>query len=129
MNNINLKRQSSAPYYPGINFNKDTGICEIEGESYMEEAYKFYLPLINWIKEFTEKEKRKLYFNVKLMYFNTSTSKCLLDIFEILKKYANHGGEIEVNWYYDPEDPDMIDEIKDFERESELIFNIKELQT
>ena len=129
MNNINLERQSSAPYYPGINFNKDTGICEIEGESYMEEAYKFYLPLINWIKEFTEKKKRKLYFNIKLMYFNTSTSKCLLDIFEILKKYANQGGEIEVTWYFDPEDPDMIDEIKDFERESELKFNIKELQT
>lgn len=129
MNNINFERKPSAPYYPSINFNAETGVCEIEGESYMEEAYKFYLPLINWIKEFTEKEKRKIYFNVKLMYFNTSTSKCLLDIFELLKKYSNEGGEVEVNWYYDPDDPDMIDEVKDFEREAELNFNIKELQT
>ena len=126
MNNINFERKPSAPYYPSINFNAETGVCEIEGESYMEEAYKFYLPLINWIKEFTEKEKRKIYFNVKLMYFNTSTSKCLLDIFELLKKYSNEGGEVEVNWYYDPDDPDMIDEVKDFEREAELNFNIKD---
>lgn len=128
MNNINLEREASAPYYPGIKFNAETGVCEIEGESYMEEAYKFYLPIINWIKDFTEKENRKLYFNVKLMYFNTSTSKCLLDIFELLKKYTNEGGEIEVTWYYDPDDPDMIDEVKDFEREADLNFNIKELQ-
>jgi len=129
MNNINFERNPSAPYYPGIKFNAETGVCEIEGESYMEEAYKFYLPLINWVKEFTENEKRKLYFNVKLMYFNTSTSKCLLDIFELLKKYAAEGGQVEVTWYYDPDDPDMIDEIKDFERESELNFNIRQLQS
>lgn len=129
MNNINFERTHSSPYYPTIKFNAETGVCEIEGESYMEEAYKFYLPLINWIKEFTEKEKRKIYFNVKLRYFNTSTSKCLLDMFELLKKYTNEGGEVEITWYYDPEDPDMIDEINDFEREAELDFNIKELQT
>ncbi len=129
MNNINFERDPSAPYYPGIKFNAKTGVCDIEGESYMEEAYKFYLPLINWVKEFTEKEKDILYLNVKLMYFNTSTSKCLLDIFEILKKYSGEGGKVEVTWYYDPDDPDMIDEIKDFERESELKFNIRELQT
>jgi hypothetical protein len=129
MNNINFERDPSAPYYPGIKFSAETGVCEIEGESYMEEAYKFYLPLINWVKEFTEKEKRILHFNVKLMYFNTSTSKCLLDIFELLKKYAAEGGHVEVTWYYDPDDPDMIDEIKDFERESELNFNIRQLQS
>ena len=129
MNNIVIERKSAIPYFPGVNFNVETGICEITGESYMEEAYKFYLPLINWIKEFTEKEQRSLYLNIKLIYFNTSTSKCLLDIFEILKKHLNKGGEAVITWFYDPEDPDMIDEIKDFERESELIFNIKELQT
>jgi hypothetical protein len=127
MNNINIERKKSIPYYPSVYFDAATGVCEIKGESYMEESYKFYLPLINWIKEFTEKKQQKIYFNIKLFYFNTSTSKCLLDILELLKKYKKEGGKIEINWYYDPDDPDMIDEVKDFEKEAELKFNIKEL--
>ncbi|MBS3808286.1 MAG: SiaC family regulatory phosphoprotein, partial [Bacteroidales bacterium] len=71
-------------------------------------------------------EKRKIILNIKLIYFNTSTSKCLLDIFEILKKYQEANGEIEINWYYDKDDPDMVEEINDFENEAELNFNIIE---
>jgi hypothetical protein len=92
----------------------------------MEEAYKFYLPLINWIKDFVEKEKRNLSLNIKLIYFNTSTTKCLLDIFEIIKKYQQEGGDAEINWFYDEDDPDMVEEVKDFEREADVHINIKE---
>ena len=127
MNNIEINRNLSTPYFPSVNFDASTGVCEISGESYMEEAYKFYLPLINWIKQFTEQEKRKISLKIKLIYFNTSTSKCLLDIFEILKKYEEDGGSLEVIWYYDKDDPDMVDEVKDFEKEAEMEFSIEEL--
>ena len=127
MNNIEISRNLSTPYYPGVHFDVSTGICEISGESYMEEAYKFYLPLINWIKQFTEQEKKSISLKIKLIYFNTSTSKCLLDIFEILKKYEEDGGSISVTWYYDKDDPDMVDEVKDFEKEAEMEFQIQEL--
>jgi len=126
MENIEINRNLATPYFPSIKFEVSTGVCEISGESYMEEAYKFYLPLINWIKKFAEEEKRKITLNIKLIYFNTSTSKCLLDIFEILKKYQEANGAIEVNWYYDKDDPDMVEEINDFENEAELSFNIIE---
>jgi len=126
MEHIEINRNMATPYFPGVNFDASTGICEISGESYMEEAYKFYLPLINWIKQFTEEQKSKITLNIKLIYFNTSTSKCLLDIFEILRKYQEKNGIIEVNWYYDKEDPDMVEEISDFENEAELQFNIIE---
>ena len=128
MNNINLEKNTSTPYYPKVSFEVDSGNCEIEGESYMEEAYKFYLPLINWIKQYAQEEKGKIVLAIKLIYFNTSTSKCLLDIFEELKQYKDAGGKVQITWFYDPEDPDMIEEIKDFEREAELQFNIRELK-
>jgi len=128
MNNMNLEKNATTPYYPKVSFEADSGICEIAGESYMEEAYKFYLPLINWIKQYTREEKRRIILVIKLMYFNTSTSKCLLDIFEVLKQYKDAGGKVEITWYYDSEDPDMIEEIKDFEREAELQFKIRKLE-
>ncbi len=118
MENITLTSSPATPYFPEVNFNVDKGICEISGESYMEETYKFYLPLINWIKDFTKTIKRPLELNIKLIYLNTSSTKCVLDILEILKDYEDDGGKVKVNWYYDKSDPDMVDEVEDFEAES-----------
>lgn len=127
MNNLEINRSPSYPYYPSVMFNAETGVCDIMGESYMEEAYKFYLPLINWLKAYIKEKHQKIELNIKLVYFNTSTTKCLLDIFEILRKYKEEdGGEVVVTWYYDKDDPDMIDEVKDFEKEADLSINIKE---
>ena len=127
MNNIEYHRSSGYPYYPSVMFNAETGVCEIIGESYMEEAYKFYLPLINWLKEFIREKGQKIELNIKLIYFNTSTTKCLLDMFEVLRQYQEEeNGEVEITWFYDKDDPDMIDEVRDFEKEADLSVNIKE---
>ncbi len=126
MENIHIRRNPNTPDKPGVFFDAETGICEITGESYMESTYTFYLPLMNWLDEYIKQVGKKITFNVKLVYFNTSATKCLLDIFEILKKYQQNGGEIEINWFYDTEDPDVHEEVKDFEIEADIDINLKE---
>ena len=128
MKSLVINAELDSPYYPEVIFDADSGVCEISGESYMEEAYKFYLPLINWIKEFVLNEKKTLTVNFKLIYFNTSSSRLILDILDILKKFKDDGNEIVVNWYYDPEDPDVKDEVEDFEIESGMDIVLKELE-
>ncbi len=127
MKSLVINAELDSPYYPEVFFNAETGICEISGESYMEEAYKFYLPLINWIKEFVLNEKKPLELNIKLIYFNTSSSRLILDILDILKKFRDDGNEIKVIWYFDPEDPDVKDEVEDFEIESGMDIKLVEL--
>lgn len=128
MENITLTSSPTTPYFPEVNFNADKGICEISGESYMEETYKFYLPLINWIKDFTKTIKRPLELNIKLIYLNTSSTKCVLDILEILKDFEDDGGSVKVNWFYDKSDPDMVDEVEDFEAESGMKIELIEFK-
>jgi hypothetical protein len=127
MKSLLINTESDAPYYPAVNFDAETGICEISGESYMEEAYKFYLPLINWIKEFILNDKRPLTLNFKLIYFNTSSSRLIVDILETLRKLRDDGHKLKVNWYFDPEDPDVRDEVEDFEIESGMDIELIEL--
>lgn len=126
MENITLKSSPATPYFPEVNFDADTGVCEISGESYMEETYKFYLPLINWFKDYTKGNSKKLELNIKLVYLNTSSTKCVLDILEILKDFEDQGGNVNVNWYYDKTDPDMVDEVEDFEAESGMKIKLIE---
>ncbi|MBN1116075.1 MAG: DUF1987 domain-containing protein [Bacteroidales bacterium] len=126
MKNLVLNSEPDTPYYPEVVFNAETGICEISGESYMEEAYKFYAPLIDWLKEFVANSSHELTINFKLIYFNTSSSRLLVDFLETLRKIKEDGRNVTVNWYYDPEDPDVKDEVEDFEIESGMEINLKE---
>jgi len=128
MENIKILRSTETPYFPSVSFDAESGICEISGESYMEETYKFYLPLISWLKEFMETINKPITFNIKLLYLNTSTSKCVLDILELLRAYKIQGNDVVINWYYDVDDPDMIDEVEDFEAEAEIDIILKKIQ-
>lgn len=128
MENITLTSSPTTPYFPEVMFDADKGVCEISGESYMEETYKFYLPLINWLKDYTKEVKKPVELNIKLIYLNTSSTKCVLDMLEILKDYEEDGGKVKVNWYYDKSDPDMVDEVEDFEAESGVKIELKEFE-
>lgn len=106
-----------SPYYPSIYLDYRTGMLEIAGESYMEDTYRFYSPVIEWLINYV-KEQKPIIFNFKLNYFNTSTSRFILDILDILKNYKSNGGDVKIYWHYRQDDPDMVDEVKDFEEES-----------
>jgi len=128
MENIVIKKVPDAPYYPIVNFDMENGICEISGESYMEETFKFYSPLLEWIKNYLEDKSKSLTLNFKLTYFNTNSSRLILDMLDIIKKSKDKGNKVIVNWFYDSADPDMIDEVEDFEMETGLDINLVELK-
>jgi len=122
MKNLNINIYPDLVFYPVINFNYQTGVCEISGESYMEDTFKFYEPVINWLRDYI-KEKKAVIFNLKLTYFNTSSSKFILEILEILKIYKKEGNSVNVSWYYNKEDPDMLKEIDEFVDEAGIEIN------
>ena len=119
MENLYLNIYPELVYYPIVDFNYLTGECVISGESYMEETYKFYLPVINWLKNYIA-EKKSVVFTVKLTYFNTSSSRMLLEMLLILKQYKSEGGDIKIVWFYKSNDPDMLMDIESYIKETGL---------
>lgn len=114
MENLYITGQSETYLIPTVDFNAETGVCELAGESYLEETYAFYEPVYKWLREYTKEVEKPITFNMRLTYFNTSSSRCILDMLKILKDYQNRGGEVFVNWYLDEGDEDMEEEIEDF---------------
>ena len=119
MENLYLNIYPELVYYPIVDFNYLTGECVISGESYMEETYKFYLPVINWLKNYIA-EKKPVVFTIKLTYFNTSSSRMLLEMLLILKQYKDGGGDVKVVWFYKSNDPDMLMDIESYMKETGL---------
>jgi len=120
MKNLKIEAIEDEFYIPSVDFNADTGVCEIAGESYIEQTQDFYEPLLDWLHEFMQTEKKKLTFNLKLAYYNTSTSKKILEILELCKRHELKGYEIEFNWFFDGEDLDIEEDIEDFKQISGL---------
>ncbi len=111
-------------YRPIIDFNPETGVCEISGESYLEQVDEFFTPLLDWMREYIESGKKSLTFNFKLSYYNTSSSKKILEFLKIMVQFSEAGGEVIINWYYDANDADIIEDAEDFMMITGLKFNL-----
>jgi hypothetical protein len=123
MKNLEIEGSHKNFFIPTINFNAKTGICEITGESFLEDTVEFYRHLIDWIDEYIETVKGPLALIIKLSYFNTSTSRSILDLLNLLKDYEDEGGEIVVNWHFDENDVDMEEDIDDYIIDTGLDIN------
>ena len=105
---------------PFVHFRAESGECEISGESFPEKTAEFYDRLITWLKRYMEEVKGPIEFTIRLSYFNTSSSKRILEILILLKKYLEDGGKVSARWQYDPEDLDMEEDIEDLKVISKL---------
>ncbi len=90
-----------------VHFDKDTGILEMSGSSYPENAIVFFGPIIDWIKDYISQVKKQVVLNLRINYLNTSSTKCILDILEILEQYHQGQGGVKVRWYYAEDDEDI----------------------
>lgn len=123
MENLEIEGSHKNFFIPSVNFNVKTGICEINGESFLEDTVEFYRHLIDWIDGYIENVKGPLALIIKLSYFNTSTSRSILDILNLLKDYEDDGGEIVINWHFDENDVDMEEDIDDYIIDTGLDIN------
>ena len=103
---------------PEIRFNSHSGIFDIKGMSCAEYALDFYKPVFNWLDKYIENPLPKTTFNIQFKYFNTSSAKCILQLFEKVSKVELLGSTVEINWYYNKNDEQML---SDGENYSEII--------
>jgi hypothetical protein len=103
----------------------DTGRILIQGECYPENAFRFFMPLFDWVREYTSGRGGVLDARFRLDYFNSSTSKCLLDFFELLEEHQKKHGSVTVTWYYEADDEDIKESGEDFSEDMSFPFHIQ----
>jgi len=112
---------------PSVQFYEDKGIIEIKGRSIPENSIEFYKPLVEWLEGYGRSPQKKTIVNVQLEYFNTSSSKCILDVFKKLEAIHDGENEIMVNWYYEEDDEDMLEAGEDYESIIKVPFRMIEI--
>lgn len=84
-----------------------SGEFEFGGKSLPEDVASFYDPIIEWIDTYGQNANDSSVFKFKLTYFNTASSKMILDILMKLEELSEGGADIKVEWHYEEEDEDM----------------------
>ncbi|NNE56273.1 MAG: DUF1987 domain-containing protein [Flavobacteriales bacterium] len=118
-------RIEGSPKTPTVNFSSNEGMLEIKGRSIPENSIEFYKPLIDWIEEYSRSPQGTTSVNIQLEYFNTSSSKCILDLFKKLEAIKEN---ITINWYYEEDDEDMLEAGEDYDAIINIPFKMIETE-
>ena len=92
---------------PSVTLDVANEIFEISGRSLPEDVAVFYEPILDWIDRYSEEATGKTIFNFKLVYFNTASSKMILDILLKVEEMHEAGKDVLVRWHYPEDDEDM----------------------
>ena len=112
-------------HIPEIKFDARTGILSVEGQSYHEHSEEFYAPVLAWLRRFTAITNTEIVMNMRFTYFNTASSRSILDILEILERYEEKNpGKVTVNWFYKESDYDMLESGEDYQADINLKINL-----
>lgn len=122
-----LKLEGS-PKTPTIEFNSGTGYLLVRGRSIPENSIEFYKPLIEALETYNSNSQANTKVDIQLEYFNTSSSKCILDVFKKLEAINSDSSEVLINWYYEKDDEDMLEAGEDYQAIINLPFKMIDVE-
>jgi hypothetical protein len=111
---------------PRIHFDPASNVLEMVGESYPENASKFYAPVFEWLTSYLAGlGEEPVTMNLTISYFNSSSSKALMNLFDMLDEACRVGRRITVNWRFDPENETALECGEEFKEDvCDLPFNL-----
>ena len=125
MEKINIE---STPKTPSISFDFEKGFLEIKGRSIPENSIEFYKPIVESLEKYGSKPQGTTTVNIQLEYFNTSSSKCILDVFKKLESIHKSGNQLVINWYYEQDDEDMLEAGEDYQAIINVPFKMIQIE-
>ena len=99
---------------PLVLYTAGTNTLCVEGNSYPENSFQFYEPLFEFVKNELVSVEAKVVIELKLIYFNSTTSKTLFDLFDLLQDNIKN---LEIKWYYSKDNEFILEAGEDFKED------------
>ncbi|SHK62993.1 DUF1987 domain-containing protein [Desulforamulus aeronauticus] len=123
MNKLHIEGSKSTPT---VILDAEKNNLFLQGQSYPENAFKFYEPIFQWVDEYLEKLTAEVLVQIdfNLPYINTSSSKCIMMLLEKLDKAYASGKKLTLNWYYNEDNESELECAEEFKEDLTFPFNI-----
>lgn len=122
MERLEITQSKSTPF---VDFDPDTGVLEIGGESYPENSHEFFAPLVEWINHYLSGDEKSAVLRVTLTYMNTSSTKYMIEILDRVEQAYEDGRDVLVEWYCDEDNERELDTVEELKEDFEMPFDIK----
>jgi len=116
MENLNIE---ATEYTPKILLDAKQNLIDIKGDSFPENTFDFYKPVVRWLKQYFEEGNKKTTVNIDINYFNSSSSQLFFDIFDIFEEALKNQNSLEINWIYSSKNESAQEAGEDFVDEFE----------
>lgn len=110
------------PKTPSIQADPANGQIKIKGRSNPENSAEFYQPLIDWLDIYVKDFFGGASLTIDLEHFNTSTSKCIMDVLKRLRKINGPNRKVDITWYYEEDDEEMLEAAETYESMTGMEF-------
>ncbi len=121
MNAINIEATSKTPE---VGFYADKGLITIKGRSIPEHTVEFYKPLHQWIDEYGVNPQPLTTIEIFIEYYNTSSSKSILDLLKRLENIHKKGNNMIVKWFYEEDDEALFESGEEYLSMVEIPFEL-----
>ncbi|ANN79592.1 biofilm regulation phosphoprotein SiaC [Bordetella flabilis] len=121
MNDLNIPATQSTP---SIVSDGAQGLLHLSGDSYPENSFELFGPVIQWVDDYLSSTERGLALTLELQYLNTSSVKAVMDIFDLLEAAHAQGREVAVTWYYDSRNERVGELAEEFKEDCTFPFSV-----
>jgi hypothetical protein len=121
MENLSIESTQSTP---AITADALRGVVQMSGDSYPENSYELFSPVMNWIERYIKEAAQPLVLELRLLYLNTSSVKAMMDIFDMLEEAHQNGRDVRVNWYYDEQNERVAELAEEFKEDCTFPFAV-----
>ena len=123
METLFIERTKSTPE---VCLDPERNLIILRGQSYPENAFKFYEPIFEWLGKYLDglQNEVTVMIDFLLPYINTSSSKCIMMFLEKCDEAFLAGKQIKLNWYYHPDNESELECAEEFQEDLSLPFEI-----
>jgi len=112
---------------PKVILDTEEGVFRFSGKSFPGNPVIFYEPILDWFKTYSLKPNEKTHVVFKMMYFNTSSARMILEMLRILEAINDKEGGVTACWYFKDDDENMEKVGEEYAENVTIPFEIKQI--
>jgi hypothetical protein len=112
MQPINIEKTFSTPL---VKFTPENSTFLIEGRLIPEDATTVFNPINTWVDAYFAEGNSKLHIVFRLYYYNTSSSKRIVNLLKKMDVLFKEGKQVSIVWEYEEGDDDCMRDGQDYQ--------------
>ncbi len=109
---------------PEVNLSLEEGVCKMSGRSLPENAFDFYKPILDWLKDEIKSVRHQVELTLEFDYFNSSSGRYLYELLTTLERSPNKQ-YFSVIWNVEKDDELMLEKGEELKSLLDINFEMK----